>query len=76
MRVTDWQVVVTLSETAPASVRKAGAAVVPVVVAQALKMMTDLEDDDEWATSDDLTEEVYPPRRFDVIVLVKPDKTR
>ena len=51
------EVVVTLAETAPASVRKAGASVIPVVVATALKMMTDLDDDEEWSTSDDLTEE-------------------
>lgn len=51
------EVIITLSETAPASVRKAGSAIIPLVISTALKMMTELEDDEEWSTSDDLTEE-------------------
>lgn len=51
------EVIVTLAETAPASVRKNGATLIPLVISTALKMMTDLEDDEEWSTSDDLTEE-------------------
>ena len=45
------EVIVTLAETTPASVRKNGATLIPLVISTALKMMTDLE---EW--SDDLTE--------------------
>ncbi|KAI9554129.1 hypothetical protein GHT06_019401 [Daphnia sinensis] len=51
------EVIVTLAETAPASVRKNGATLIPLVISTALKMMTDLDDDEEWSTSDDLTEE-------------------
>jgi len=51
------EVIVTLAETAPASVRKAGANLIPAVISTALKMMTDLEEDEDWSTSDDLTEE-------------------
>nr|CAG4643007.1 EOG090X00U8 [Ilyocryptus agilis] len=51
------EIVVTLAETAPASVRKSGATLIPLVISTALKMMTELEDDEEWSTSDDLTEE-------------------
>lgn len=51
------EVVVTLSETAPASVRKAGGALIPILITTALKMMADLDDDEEWSISDDLTEE-------------------
>lgn len=51
------EVIVTLAETAPASVRKCGATLIPVVVSTSLKMMTDLDDDEDWSTSDDLTEE-------------------
>jgi len=51
------EVVVTLSETAPASVRKAGGTLIPVLITTALKMMADLDDDEEWSISDDLTEE-------------------
>ena len=51
------EVVVTLSETAPASVRKAGGALIPILITTALKMMADLDEDEEWSISDDLTEE-------------------
>lgn len=51
------EVIVTLAETAPASVRKCGATIIPVVISTSLKMMTDLDDDEDWSTSDDLTEE-------------------
>jgi len=51
------EVVVTTSETAPAMVRKVvGASVGPLVQA-CLQMMTDLEDEDDWAVSDEPQEE-------------------
>nr|CAG4640621.1 EOG090X00U8 [Eulimnadia texana] len=51
------EVIVTLSETAPAAVRKSGAPIIPTLVSGCLKMMTDLDEDPDWSTSDDLTEE-------------------
>jgi len=51
------EVVVTTSETAPAMVRKVvGGSVAPLVQA-CLQMMTDLEDEDDWAVSDEPQEE-------------------
>nr|CAG4651581.1 EOG090X00U8 [Triops cancriformis] len=51
------EVVVTLSETAPATVRKAGSAYITSLVTACLHMMTDLEEEEDWSTSDDLAEE-------------------
>ena len=43
-----FEVIVTLPESAPASVRKNGATLIPLVISIALNMMTDLENDEEW----------------------------
>ncbi|CAG5078833.1 Similar to Ipo5: Importin-5 (Mus musculus) [Cotesia congregata] len=51
------EVLVTLSETAPAMVRKVGGKYIVALVPLVLEMMTDLEDDDEWSFSDEIIEE-------------------
>ncbi|XP_026272263.1 importin-5 [Frankliniella occidentalis] len=51
------EVIVTLSETAPAMVRKVGAKYVPELVPRVLHLMTDLEDDDDWSAGDEIIEE-------------------
>lgn len=43
------EVVVTLAETAPAMVRKAGAKYMNTLIPQMLNMMTDLEDEEVWS---------------------------
>lgn len=48
---------VTLSETAPAMMRKEAGKYIVVLVPLILKMMTDLEDDPEWSISDEITED-------------------
>lgn len=48
---------VTLSETASAIVRKQAGEYVVALIQQVLKMMTQIEDDDEWSVSDEITEE-------------------
>jgi len=51
------EVVVTTAETAPAMVRKVVGATVGPLVQACLVMMTDLEDEDDWAVSDEPQEE-------------------
>lgn len=51
------EVLVTLSETAPAMMRKVGGRFIPLLVPQVLQMMTDLDDSPEWSISDEITEE-------------------
>ncbi|XP_011304534.1 importin-5 [Fopius arisanus] len=48
------EVFVTLSETAPAMVRKVGGKYITALIPLVLKMMTDLEDDPQWSFSDEL----------------------
>ncbi|XP_054709669.1 importin-5-like [Uloborus diversus] len=47
------EVIVTLSETAPAMVRKLGIRQIPVIIDSILKMMTNLEEDPNWDLTDD-----------------------
>ena len=47
------ELIVTTAETAPAMVRKVVGSCVGLVVQACLKMMTDLEDEDDWATNDE-----------------------
>ena len=51
------EVLVTLAETAPAMVRKVGGKYIVTLVPLVLKMMTDLEEDEEWSFSDEIIEE-------------------
>ncbi|XP_075236845.1 karyopherin beta 3 [Lycorma delicatula] len=51
------EVMVTLSETAPAMMRKEAGKYILVLVPFILKMMTDLDDDPEWSVSDEITED-------------------
>ncbi|XP_011500552.1 PREDICTED: importin-5 isoform X2 [Ceratosolen solmsi marchali] len=51
------EVIVTLAETAPAMVRKVGGKYISALVPLVLKMMTDLEEDEEWTLSDEIIEE-------------------
>ncbi|KAG7160960.1 Importin-5-like 1 [Homarus americanus] len=51
------ETIVTLAETAPAMVRKAGAKYMNTLIPQMLNMMTDLEDEEEWSVSDEQAEE-------------------
>lgn len=51
------EVIVTLSETAPAMVRKVGGKYISALVPLVLKMMTDLDEDEEWSFSDEIIEE-------------------
>lgn len=52
------EVIVTLSETAAAMLRK-HTAIVASSVPQMLAMMVDLEDDDEWAMADELEDDDF-----------------
>ncbi|XP_070538592.1 importin-5-like [Ptychodera flava] len=51
------EVIVTMSETAPAMLRKQAAKFVPMIVPQMLAMMVDLEDDPEWSVSDEVDDD-------------------
>ncbi|XP_050394291.1 importin-5 [Patella vulgata] len=50
------EAIVTLSETAPAMVRKFGK-FIPLLVPQILALMVDLEEEDDWAVQDDQDDE-------------------
>lgn len=51
------EVLVTLAETAPAMVRKVGGKYIVALIPLVLKMMTDLQEDEEWSFSDEIIEE-------------------
>ncbi|CAB3366645.1 Hypothetical predicted protein [Cloeon dipterum] len=51
------EVIVTLSETAPAMLRKVGGKYIPVLVPQVLLMMTDLDEDLEWSVADEILDD-------------------
>lgn len=51
------EVMVSLSENAPAMVRKAGGKYIIALVPLVLKMMTDLEEDEKWSFSDEIIED-------------------
>lgn len=51
------EVMVTMSETAPAMVRKVCNKYVEALIPLILQMMTDLEDEDDWSVSDELVED-------------------
>ena len=51
------EVVVTLCETAPAMVRKVAGSQIPTVIQATLHMMTDIDEDEDWATSDEVAED-------------------
>lgn len=51
------EVLVTLAETAPAMVRKVGGKYIVALVPLVLKMMTDLEEDEDWSFADEIVEE-------------------
>lgn len=58
----DWQhlaleVMVSLSENAPAMVRKRAEKYIAALIPLVLQMMTDLEDDDEWAVSEEIEDD-------------------
>lgn len=51
------EVLVTLCETAPAMVRKVAGDQLAQAIQAILQMMTDVEDEDDWATSDELADD-------------------
>lgn len=51
------EVMVTLSETASAMVRKHAGNFIAILVQQVLQMMTQLEDEDDWSVSDEIAED-------------------
>lgn len=51
------EVMVTLSETAPAMVRKVTGKYVVALVPLVLQMMCDIDDEDDWAISDEIIED-------------------
>ena len=51
------EVLVTLCETAPAMVRKVAGNQLAQAIQAILQMMTDVEDEDDWATSDELADD-------------------
>lgn len=51
------EVVVTLSETAPAMVRKVAGGQLAAAIQAILHMMTDIDDEDDWSTSDEAADE-------------------
>jgi len=48
------ETIVTLSETAPAMIRKHGAELIPKIVPEMLALMVDLEEDPDWSFGDDV----------------------
>ncbi|XP_057301681.1 importin-5-like isoform X2 [Hydractinia symbiolongicarpus] len=48
------EAIVTLSETAPAMIRKNGSEMIPKIISEMLSLMVDLEDDENWSFSDDI----------------------
>lgn len=51
------EVIVSMSENAPAMVRKVGGKYIVALVPLVLKMMTDLEEDEKWSFSDEIIED-------------------
>lgn len=51
------EVMVTLSETASAMVRKHAGNYIVVLIQQVLQMMTQLDDIDDWSVSDEIAED-------------------
>ncbi|KAG8277165.1 Importin-5 [Homalodisca vitripennis] len=51
------EVLVTLAETAPPMMRKESPKYLPILVPLILKMMTDLDDDDDWSVLDEISED-------------------
>uniref|UniRef100_T1J449 TOG domain-containing protein n=1 Tax=Strigamia maritima TaxID=126957 RepID=T1J449_STRMM len=51
------EVMVTLAETAPGMVRKSGNKYIGLLVSQVLAMMVDMDDDPEWNSADEITED-------------------
>lgn len=51
------EVLVTLSETAPAMMRKVSNKFIPGLIPLILTMMVDIEDDPEWSVADEITDE-------------------
>lgn len=51
------EVVVTLTETSPPMMRKESPKYLPILVPMILKMMTDLDDDDDWSVMDEISED-------------------
>lgn len=51
------EVTVTLSETAPAMVRKVAGNNLPSAIQAVLQMMTEVDDEEDWATSDELADD-------------------
>ncbi|EFN77942.1 Importin-5 [Harpegnathos saltator] len=51
------EVMVSMSENAPAMVRKAAAKYIAALIPLVLKMMTDLEEDEKWSFSDEIIED-------------------
>ncbi|XP_014288134.1 importin-5 [Halyomorpha halys] len=51
------ETIVTLSETAPAMMRKEAGHYIPVLIPIVLDLMTDLDDDPEWSVSDEIVED-------------------
>lgn len=51
------EVVVTLTETVPPMMRKESPKYLPILVPLILKMMTDLDDDDDWSVMDEISED-------------------
>lgn len=51
------EIMVTLSETAPAMMRKNAGEYLVALVHEVLKMLTQLEDDENWSMSDEIIED-------------------
>jgi hypothetical protein len=53
------EVIVSMSEAAPATVRKRGSQYLNQIVAHLLLMMAEIEDDEEWANADEVEDDDY-----------------
>ncbi|KAI1286009.1 Importin-5 [Halotydeus destructor] len=53
------EIIVSLAEAAPATMRKRGAAYLPKIIQQLLQMMTEVEDDSDWTVADVVEDEDY-----------------
>ena len=58
------EIVVTMSETAPAMVRKVAGGQLEAAIAAILRMMTEIDEEDDWATSDEAADDDSDSKTF------------
>lgn len=53
------EIMISIAEAAPATMRKRGAPYLAQIITQLLELMTEIEDDEDWSTADVVEEEDY-----------------